>query len=132
MTKLPPYIKSVRLPLFEQNIHFVTSMDHYNICLGVMGFPPQAPAAGKGGWYTDGDGDVMFLVGVMNGEHSTLVHEISHVTHFLCKYIGIDVEYGGANETFCYIMGALYKELAPLLDDANRKKARSASRKAKQ
>lgn len=122
-------VRYVTVPLFDQRVHFVTTMEDYNDCLASMGFPPAPPANGKGGWYTSDAGDVMFIVGVMNGLQSTLVHEIAHVVHFMCKYVGIRVGYGEVNETFCYMMGALYDLLNPLLNDANRKRAKKDAKK---
>lgn len=53
-------------------------------------------------------GEHLFLVGVFNGETSTLVHELAHITFFILSTAGVPLEEKGTNEAYCYLLDALF------------------------
>lgn len=57
------------------------------------------------------DGTYKILVGVFDKDLSTLVHELGHATMFILNTVGIDPT-DSAGETFCYLQGYLFNELA--------------------
>lgn len=48
------------------------------------------------------------LVGVFDGRCSTLAHECAHIIFDICDHAGVRVVTGEANETFCYLLDALF------------------------
>lgn len=103
----------MRVPLFDcATIYFCQSAEE------VEDFCKQADAApidlaGINGLSTryinTKTGERMILIAVLNGEIPTLAHEASHAVFSLCEMIGVDVEVGKSNETFCYLVSAIMK-----------------------
>lgn len=54
------------------------------------------------------DGGRIYIIGVFDGQLQTLVHECSHVMFFILDYVGVEIERGAANETFCYGIDKLF------------------------
>lgn len=54
----------------------------------------------------DGGYDI-YLLGVFDNNPSTLAHEAAHIVFDICSSVGIDVDRGRANETFCYLLEAI-------------------------
>ncbi|HHU7963203.1 TPA: hypothetical protein ACUKG2_004772, partial [Escherichia coli] len=50
---------------------------------------------------------VLHVIGVFNGKLSTIAHECAHMAFDICSRVGVDVEPGRANETYCYLMSRL-------------------------
>lgn len=50
---------------------------------------------------------VLHIIGLFNGENSTLAHECAHMAFDICSRVGVDIEQGGANETFCHLVSRL-------------------------
>lgn len=50
---------------------------------------------------------VLHVIGVFNGKLSTIAHECAHMAFDICSRVGVDVESGRANETYCYLMSRL-------------------------
>ncbi|ECD4706751.1 hypothetical protein E1C95_09145 [Salmonella enterica subsp. enterica serovar Bonariensis] len=54
-------------------------------------------------------GEALYLLGVFDGELSTLAHECAHIAFYVCRDTGVVVHEEGANETYCYLVGGLFK-----------------------
>lgn len=52
-------------------------------------------------------GHDIYLLGVFDGNPSTLAHEAAHIVFDICGSVGVDVVIGEANETFCYLLEAI-------------------------
>lgn len=52
-------------------------------------------------------GKDIHLLGVFDGTAATLAHEAAHIVFDVCHSVGINVEPGMANETFCYLLDTL-------------------------
>ena len=52
-------------------------------------------------------GQDIHLLGVFDGSASTLAHEAAHIVFDICHTVGIEINSGGANETFCYLLDAI-------------------------
>lgn len=50
---------------------------------------------------------ILHIVGVFNGKSSTLAHECTHAAFDICHRVGIDIDTGAANETFCHLVSRL-------------------------
>jgi hypothetical protein len=48
------------------------------------------------------------LIGVFDGLYSTLAHEFAHIAFDICQDAGVRVVPGETNETFCYLLDALF------------------------
>lgn len=60
-------------------------------------------------------GDRMYLVGVFDKTIATLAHELAHACFFILGDVGVRVEPGERNETFCYLLSYLLAEQIPHL-----------------
>ncbi|WKM72889.1 hypothetical protein Q2T70_03835 [Klebsiella oxytoca] len=49
----------------------------------------------------------LYIIGVFNGKHSTVAHECAHVAFDICSDVGVTVQPGCANETYCYLLSRL-------------------------
>lgn len=63
--------------------------------------------------YTPEEGRV-YVVGVFDRSVDTFVHELAHATFFLLGDVGLELEDGGANECFTYIIGFMMREIFPV------------------
>lgn len=55
-------------------------------------------------------GKTMYLMGVFDGELSTLTHEVGHITHFITNHAGFDSGVGNG-EPYCYLLGHIFRKL---------------------
>lgn len=56
---------------------------------------------------------VLHIIAVFNGKLSTLAHECAHMAFDICSQVGVVVEPGRANETYCYLMSRLVEFCEP-------------------
>lgn len=49
----------------------------------------------------------LYVIGVFNGKQSTLAHECAHMAFDICRDVGVHVQAGEANETYCYLLSRL-------------------------
>lgn len=47
------------------------------------------------------------IVGIFNGKFSTIAHEMSHACFRILSSMGVELDAGGGNETFCYLLDHL-------------------------
>lgn len=59
--------------------------------------------------------DDVHLLGVFDGKTSTLAHEAAHIVFDICHLIGVDVQAGKANETFCYLLDHIMQFAEPYI-----------------
>ena len=55
-------------------------------------------------------GEMVFLIGVFNGDDSVLAHECAHAAFGILLNAGVD-PLEGNNEAYCYLLGYLFREL---------------------
>lgn len=53
-----------------------------------------------------GDRDI-YLLGIFDNNVATLAHESAHLVFDICETVGVDVERGRANETFCHLLDTI-------------------------
>lgn len=61
-----------------------------------------------------GDEDI-HLLGVFDGQTSTLAHEAAHLVFDICHLVGVEVEVGRSNETFCYLLDSIIRFAEPYI-----------------
>jgi hypothetical protein len=92
--------------------------------LGKDAAPPEhVPAFGACTDLENGrTGHSMQLIGVFDGDPSTLVHELGHAAFNILDAAGIPYKAGPQSEAFCYLQGYLFSELLPHLKKPKRGK----------
>ncbi|MEL4885704.1 hypothetical protein N6P31_01240 [Pectobacterium betavasculorum] len=61
----------------------------------------------------DATGENFYMIGVFDGSVSTLVHECAHATFYCCNDVGVTVDTGSANETYCYLLERMFSHFLP-------------------
>jgi hypothetical protein len=55
----------------------------------------------------------IYVIGVFDRTIDTFVHELAHATFHLLGDVGLELEDGGANECFTYVIGWMMREIYP-------------------
>lgn len=101
------HIPQMTIPLFESGqVYFCGTRKDWKYAHEVMGSNANMLDR-RGGANTfksmDGGLDV-HLLGVFDDSASTLAHESAHLVFDICETVGVDIEKGKANETFCHLL----------------------------
>lgn len=95
------------VPLFESGkIYFCSTRGKWkeaHEALGAVAKMLDRRGAANTFRATDGSPDI-YLLGVFDHSVATLAHESAHLVFDICEAVGIDVERGRANETFCHLL----------------------------
>lgn len=99
----------IQVPLFSGYVQVCTSKKSFAKAATKLGIKPYS-LAGSGGLCDPSTLPVtgVVLVGVFDGELSTLVHELFHAVVHLMAWTGVPLKTGAANETYAYLLGYLY------------------------
>jgi hypothetical protein len=99
----------MKVPLFEcGDVVFCRSWDEWNKLHAGLG-ADGGQAYGYGASRTlSSESGTIFIIGVFNSKSSTLAHECAHIAFDICKRVGVVVEQGRANETYCYLISSLF------------------------
>ncbi|WP_369461983.1 hypothetical protein [Citrobacter braakii] len=62
-------------------------------------------------------GENIYIIGVFSDGVTTLVHECSHATFFVCHDFGVKVDTGSANETYCYMLDRMFSHFLPFIKE---------------
>lgn len=118
--KWPRPDRSFHLPIYGGRVYLYRSVAAYDAALA---FLRQAPREGHMEGVcrqlvndSDGDGDVIYVVGWFSDRPSTLVHECAHLAAFALQRAGIDIRDSNA-EAYCYLLSDILERLG--LDDKN-------------
>lgn len=107
--KLPRYL----IPLFHcANVYLCRSREEWHQACNALGCDGSdiGMLAGATQTYTNAAaGENLYLLGVFDGQMSTLAHECAHIAFYVCRDTGVVIREGGANETYCYLVGELFK-----------------------
>lgn len=107
--KLPRYL----IPLFHcANVYLCRSREEWSQACDALDCSRSDLSALSGATqtYRNADtGETLYLLGVFDGALSTLAHECAHIAFYVCRDTGVVVEEAGANETYCYLVGGLFK-----------------------
>ena len=106
LTRLP----NLEIPLFNSGrLYLCLNTEDWKESHLELGVEPQfldRRGAANTFRHTGGGKDI-YLLGVFDGRVSTLAHEAAHIVFDICRSVGIEVEAGKANETFCYLLDAI-------------------------
>lgn len=112
-----PKLARFFVPLFHSaNIYLCTTKEEWQQALASLDQPSQNLSYSKGRtmhFCDDATGENMYLIGVFDGNISTLVHECAHATFYCCSDIGITTRPGEANETYCYLLDRMFIYFLP-------------------
>jgi len=114
--RLPKGVESYHVPLYNQSVIVASTPKRYNKVLKLLGMEPRPAFGGGIAQMTSNGTDTFFLIGVFDGQDSTLVHEVGHIAFFILDLVGVPVVSGGTNEAYCYLLGDLYRNVAELLN----------------
>lgn len=112
-------LKYIRVPLYNQIIWFVTDETVFAKVRDYLNMDMNGRSAGVTIDAVNPNGQQIFLVGIFDGSHSTLVHEIIHCVDILSRYLGWDMSQA-RGEPAAYLAGFLYDELGALLTESNK------------
>lgn len=100
----------LEVPLFQSGFVYVCrTREEWGVAhekLGVEASMADRRGAANTFRHLSGGQDV-HLLGVFDSSASTLAHEAAHIVFDICHIVGIDINSGGANETFCYLLDAI-------------------------
>lgn len=57
--------------------------------------------------------DRSYIIGIFDDSIGTLSHELAHVVFYVMDSAGVQLENGGTNEVFCYLMGHMMRAMLP-------------------
>ncbi|MGK6418613.1 hypothetical protein ACFGD2_021320 [Citrobacter freundii] len=113
--KLPRYL----IPLFHcANVYLCLSREEWHLATDALGCPRSdiKTLAGATRTYCNTETrENLYLLGVFNGDMATLAHECAHIAFYVCRDTGVAIREDGANETYCYLVGELFKFAAGYL-----------------
>lgn len=99
-------------------MYFIPDEKTWARCLDYMGLKPGGGANGKASLNIHSKtGDKVILVGVFDGELSTLVHECGHVAFWILDHVGVKLADGEGNEAYCYLLQTLVDLFLPHLKE---------------
>lgn len=107
----------IRVPVFGMEMWFCGDAKTFSACRSFLTHEPDAStSSGRCTVLSEKKtGATVYLVGVFDGCPSTLAHELAHACFFIMKEVGVEAREGEKNETFCYLLGDLFKTIAPKL-----------------
>ncbi len=98
--KVAHYTKQVQVYKFP--ISYTNSREEYNRITSSQG---ERPVNCSGATFLDylEDGTPLFLFGVFDGQLTTYVHECFHMTMFVARHLGLDVDEMTCSEHLAYL-----------------------------
>lgn len=98
------------LGIFPGTVYLITSEEKWHDTMHYLTAEESVEALGSGRAKAmiDSNGVVIYFIGVFDGSLAALVHECSHVMFYILDYVGVEIDRGAANETFCYGIDKLF------------------------
>lgn len=113
--KLPHFF----VPLFHcANVYLCRSKDEWIQAETAVGAPLTDLTMRKGlcrHFVDDQTGENHYLIGVFDNDAATLVHECAHASFYCCHDVGVTIDTGAANETYCYLLDRMFTAFLPHL-----------------
>ena len=111
--KLPRFF----VPLFHcANVYLCRSKEEWQQAEKALGVSLADVSTFNGmcrQFVNDETGENLYLVGVFDNNAATLVHECAHATFYCCNDVGVTVDTGSANETYCYLLDRMFTAFLP-------------------
>lgn len=111
--KLPRFF----VPLFHcANVYLCRSREEWDKACIHLGVEPGVADALVGccqQYQNTETNENLYLIGVFNGESATLVHECAHAAFYCCRDVGVTIDTGAANETYCYLLDRMFSAFLP-------------------
>jgi hypothetical protein len=110
----PKVVKKIKIPLYGGEMWLFLDRISYVDAKVDFGYENELDdCCGETTSVNTDDGGRVYLVGVFSGGlMQTLVHELGHVTFFVCSTAGIDPS-ASNGEPYCYLLDYLFGEAAP-------------------
>ncbi|MCS4333691.1 hypothetical protein [Klebsiella variicola] len=112
-----PKVPRFFVPLFHcANVYLCRSKEEWVQAESALGVPLADISMLNGvcrHFVNEAAGENLYLIGVFNNSIATLVHECAHATFYCCHDVGVTVNTGDANETYCYLLDRMVREFLP-------------------
>jgi hypothetical protein len=113
--KWPKGIKTVEIPMYAGLVCLATNLEDWVAMCRYVGVKPDDDGTWCGiSWNLrhETTKERVYLVGVLDDNPTTLIHELAHTTFQLHADVGLDLDHENGNcESFTYLQGYLYDEL---------------------
>lgn len=107
------------IPLFDSaNVYLCTNRDQWSKCDVFLGGSGEDRPFNSGlatNYENAEHGERVYMIGVFDGQLSTLVHECAHVCFYACSDVGVTTNPSDANETYCYMLDRMFSHFAPYI-----------------
>ncbi len=108
MNKILKQYRHMKIPLFESGyVVYCDSWDNWCSLHEKLGIDSGDSFVNGMSHTVSNNEAVLHIIGVFNGRESTLAHECAHMAFDICHRVGVSVETGAANETFCHLISRL-------------------------
>ncbi|AJJ64486.1 hypothetical protein [Yersinia aldovae] len=119
---LPRYF----IPLFHSaNIYLCRSVEEWKLACKHLAVDAGEidTLSGAAQTYSNNEtNENIYLIGIFDGELSTLVHECAHVAFYTCRDVGVTIDTNAANETYCYLLDRMVSHFLPYIQDKTKSK----------
>ncbi|MBF4177252.1 hypothetical protein [Lelliottia nimipressuralis] len=116
--KLPHHL----VPLFEcANVYLCRTRNEWRQACAVLGISPGDIEALSGATVPVRNietGENLYLLGVFNGDTSTLAHECAHIAFYVCGDVGVSTVPGESNESYCYLLDKVFSHFLPYITES--------------
>lgn len=118
--KWPTGGKFLFIELYRLNVWLFTKREDWDAAVGYLGIS-EAKQDGQLGisMSANRDNENIFLVGVFDGDHGTLVHELAHTTLDMCTMLSFDPQ-AGNGEPFAYMQGYMFDKFHQFIKHKSR------------
>lgn len=100
----------LEIPLFQCGfIYLCQNHQDWELAHEEMGSPAALMdrRGGSNAFRNLSGGQDIYILGIFDGSAATAAHEAAHIVFDICHSVGVSVECGKANETFCYLLDAI-------------------------
>lgn len=104
-----PHLPALPVPLFAcGHIYLCRSREEWVAAHKALGSEAQMlDRMGAANTFHGNGAPDIYLLGVFADAPDVLAHEAAHLVFDICGRVGVRVAAGEANETFCYLLGAV-------------------------
>jgi hypothetical protein len=112
-----PKLHNCQIPLFQNaHVHLCTTKEQWQQAYASIN-AGTADLFGLLGctqtFHNEETGKLLYLLGVFDGDATTLVHECGHIAFYVCRDVGVPTDAALSSETYCYLLDKLFSAFIP-------------------